>query len=240
MHDLDTKETFAYQGTELALFEQAKRWKAYWASQIRPFIGKSVIEVGAGLGSNVPFLYTNQENWLCLEPDPALSRQLFDRKETGALPDICEIRQGTLDTLPEDRRADTILYIDVLEHIEHDEAEFARASERLIPGGHLIVLCPAHDWLFSSFDTAIGHHRRYNEKMYNNLSTPELQLTMTRYLDSAGLLASSANRWLLRSAHPTATQIGFWNRILVPISRFLDPLTGFRIGKTVLGVWTRS
>jgi hypothetical protein len=58
-------------------------------------------------------------------------------------------------------------------------------------------------------------------------------------LDSAGLLASLANRLLLRSAMPSPEQIAFWDRVLVPISRVLDTLFGRRLGKTVVAVWSR-
>ena len=60
------------------------------------------------------------------------------------------------------------------------------------------------------------------------------------YLDSAGLLASAANRLLLRQSMPTAEQIRFWDRRLVPLSRLLDPLFRHSLGKTVMGVWRKS
>jgi len=59
-------------------------------------------------------------------------------------------------------------------------------------------------------------------------------------LDSAGFFASLANKMLLRRAMPTAAQIGFWDRVLVTLSRVLDRLTGFRFGKTVVVVWGRG
>ena len=57
---------------------------------------------------------------------------------------------------PADERFDTILYIDVLEHIDDDLGELARSATHLRPGGHLIVLAPAHQALYSPFDKAIG------------------------------------------------------------------------------------
>ena len=60
------------------------------------------------------------------------------------------------------------------------------------------------------------------------------------YLDSAGMLASAANRMLLKSAMPTERQILTWDRLLVPASRAIDPLFAGRVGKSVLGVWRRA
>jgi hypothetical protein len=60
-----------------------------------------------------------------------------------------------------------------------------------------------------------------------------------RYLDSVGLAASLANRTLLRQSIPTARQIMIWDRLMVPMSRILDPLLGYRAGKSILAVWSR-
>jgi len=59
-------------------------------------------------------------------------------------------------------------------------------------------------------------------------------------LDTAGFFASLANRVLLRASMPTAAQIALWDEVLVPISRILDRLTGYNLGKSVVAVWTRS
>ena len=68
-----------------------------------------------------------------------------------------------------------MLYIDVLEHIEHDLDELARAASHLAPGGHLVVLAPAHQALFSDFDRAIGHYRRYNRAGLQKLAPAGLR-----------------------------------------------------------------
>ena len=135
---------------------------------------------------------------------------------------------------------DSILYIDVMEHIAEDRQEMAKAAEKLRPGGHLIVLAPALQWLFSPFDAAIGHHRRYSKKSLLALAPHTLEPVRARYLDSCGLLASAANRWLLSTAMPNPRQIRFWDGVLVRLSRAADPVLGFGVGKTVLGIWKRK
>ena len=60
------------------------------------------------------------------------------------------------------------------------------------------------------------------------------------YLDNVGLLLSLGNRLLLRRDLPSAAQIAFWDRRIIPLSRILDRLTGHRLGKTVLCVWRRG
>jgi hypothetical protein len=60
------------------------------------------------------------------------------------------------------------------------------------------------------------------------------------YLDPVGLLASLANRVLLRSPMPTRRQIAVWDRLLVPASRAIDPILGGAVGKSVFAVWRRG
>lgn len=227
-----------YAGQELALFARAAHWKAYLADLLRPYLVGAVLEVGAGLGATTRALCDgSQRRWLCLEPDPALAAHIRQEIARGGLPACCEIRAGTVPDLPADSRFDAIAYVDVLEHIQADREELARAAQHLRAGGALVVLAPAHGWLYSPFDAAIGHYRRYTRRSLARVMPTHLERTLVRYLDSVGLLASAANRLLLRRHLPTPGQIACWDGWMVPLSRRVDPLLGFRVGKSVLGVW---
>jgi SAM-dependent methyltransferase len=242
---LQSKNTLAaseytYPGGELELFEKAVNWKAYFRARISPYLAGKVLEVGAGLGGTTRLLCDGrQQEWTALEPDPGL-RELFRRRlERQPLPLPVELLAGTTADLQGRRRFDAVVYIDVLEHIEADGEEMGRAAGLLRPGGSLVVLAPAHPWLFTPFDAAIGHFRRYTARTLRVLTPAPLRLFKLFYLDAAGMLASLANRLLLRRQMPSPRQIGVWDRYLVPLSRWLDPLLGYRAGKTVVGVWRK-
>ena len=130
--------------------------------------------------------------------------------------------------------------MDVLEHIEDDRAEVARAARQLRPGGHIIALSPAHQWLFTPFDEAIGHHRRYSRAGFGALAGDDLEEVRLAYLDSIGLFASLANKLILKSAMPKASQVAFWDRVLVRMSRVVDPAIGHSAGKSVLAIWRKT
>jgi SAM-dependent methyltransferase len=229
-----------YPGGELDLFAHAHHWKRYWSAQVQPYIRGAVLEVGAGIGSNTVVLRTATEGrWLCLEPDPLLAARLTQTLRTSAACSSCEVRTGVISSLGPDELFDTLLYIDVLEHIADDHDEIRRAASHLKPGGHLIVLSPAHHWLFSPFDQAIGHCRRYSRQSLTRLTIPELRFERAFYLDAVGLLASLANRLLLRQSMPDSRQLAFWDRCLVPLSRVVDMLIGRRLGKSVVCIWKR-
>lgn len=230
--------TRSYEGSELELFETATNWKAYWSSKIVAHVRGRVLDVGAGIGATAKLLASGHvDSWTALEPDPNLAERIEDAVRASRLPGSVTVRRGTLASIDASESFDTILYIDVLEHIFDDRGELLAATRHLKPGGHLIVLAPAHQWLYSPFDHAIGHHRRYSRQSLLAAAPDSLHATDCRYLDSVGMIASLANRLLLRSATPTMSQIALWDRVMVPCSRRLDPLFSGRLGKSVLGVF---
>lgn len=231
---------FKYIGSELELFAAVHNWKSYWSSRIRPWVTGDILEVGAGIGTNTLYLDRGgKRRWVCLEPDPLLTAQLtLNLRQTNA---GCgyEIVCGTLQSL-EASQFDTIIYIDVLEHIENDREELEAAATLLRAGGRLIVLSPAHQRLFTPFDAAIGHFRRYNRRMLQNISPASLRLEQVWYLDSAGLLLSAANLLFLRQSMPTKAQLAFWDRCVVPVSRVLDIFLLGLVGKSIVAIWLRE
>lgn len=219
--------------TELELFKYATNWKEYWSSFLRQYIRGNVLDVGAGIGSNRQYFQSPDiASWTFLEPDPKLASQI--QKGSGQTTLI-----GTLDAIEKNALYDSILYIDVLEHIEDDVEEARRAMSHLTPGGHLLMVVPAHQWLFSNFDARIGHMRRYNKRMLMNVIPPQLKCRFVGYLDSTGLLLSLGNRLLLRQSIPTLRQIYFWDKKIIPISKKIDSVIGYRVGKTVMGIWQK-
>ena len=231
----------SYEGKELELFASARNWKTYWSGKIRPHLGKSVLEVGAGLGVNATFLLgAEQEKWLCLEPDSALIAQVPKTMAGHAQQAVVRGFTGILRDLPVGETFDTVVYIDVLEHIENDHGEMQAALARLNPGGKIIVLSPAHPGLYTEFDRAIGHFRRYTRKALRACTPGGSTLIEMYALDSFGLMASVANKLLLHQSMPTLRQVEFWDQWLVPISRWVDPLIDFSLGKSLIGIWRKD
>jgi SAM-dependent methyltransferase len=229
-----------YEGQELELFSRARNWKKYWSGSIRPHVGKSVLEVGAGLGTNTPYLLgPAQESWLGLEPDGDLTAQIPTMLAGNPWHDRVRTRTGILRNLPAEEVFDTILYIDVLEHIEDDHGEMRLAQAHLAPRGKIVVLSPAHPRLYTEFDRALGHYRRYTRASLRACTPVGAKLVELYALDSFGLMATLANKLLLHQSMPSAHQIAFWDRCLVPVSRWTDPLIAYSIGKSLIAVWEK-
>jgi len=232
-------EPFKYEGDELVLFQHARHWKNYFSSRIKPLIKGTVLEVGAGIGATTPLLNDGRSPaWLLLEPDPEMSSTLLAKIDKKELPSNCRVHTGTIDQVSPG--FDTIIYIDVLEHIEQDAEELKKAAALLNPGGHLLLLSPAFPYLYNPFDKAIGHYRRYTKKMLRAITPPGLQLTSTRYYDSVGYFAALVNKLFLRKKYPTQKQVLFWDNWMVPVSRLTDNIFFHRFGKSIIGTWQKQ
>jgi hypothetical protein len=115
----------------------------------------------------------------------------------------------------------------------------AAASRHLQHGGRVIVLSPAYQFLFSPFDRQVGHFRRYTRKTLREVPSPALGVERVFYLDAVGAAASLANKLLLRQSTPTVSQIRFWDRVIIPLSRTIDPLLLRSFGRSVIGIFRK-
>lgn len=230
-----------YVGSELELFAQARNWKAYWSGVLRPYLGRKILDVGAGIGGTAKaYPALDCERYLALEPDLSFANRMRADFTAGGYPQNFEVAVGTTSELPAEDRFDTILYIDVLEHISDDRAELERASAHLAVGGRIVILAPAHQSLYSEFDAAIGHVKRYNIDSLVAAKPDQLIVERAFYLDCVGLIASVANRLILKASTPSAGQIKMWDGTMVPCSKVLDRLIRYKAGKTVVAIFKRS
>ena len=169
-----------YPGAELDNFDKATIWRKYIFLQIRKFIKGSVLEVGAGIGSftnnykhltnDITLSEIDDNNLSIIEEKYKDTKFNFTNKETKNL----------------NNNFDTIMYLNVLEHIKDDMEEIKQAFNKLNKNGNLIILVPAHNELYSKFDKEIGHHRRYKIDFFSKINILESKVLKLQYLYSAG------------------------------------------------------
>ena len=230
-----------YVGKELDLFSNAINWKNYWRKKIYPYLGSNILDVGSGIGSNLELLWTNSSKWVCLEPDHKFLSRIDNIRNKIDAKDSVTIIGGDLNGLkfPEES-FDTIIYIDVLEHILEDKKELLKATFYLKPSGHLIVLSPAFQFLYSPFDKAVGHYRRYTKKSLKSITPYNCRVIKSNYLDSVGCLASLMNKLILHQSNPSISQINFWDKKIIPLSYFFDKLFLNSFGRSLYCIWKKN
>jgi SAM-dependent methyltransferase len=116
---------------------------------------------------------------------------------------------------------DSILYINVLEHIENDKAELAIMRDKLVPDGHVLIFVPALPALFSDFDKSIGHYRRYRKvQLADTLRENGFSIEKIKYFDCAGILPWYLNFVLLKKTL-CGNHVSLYDKIVIPVMRRL-------------------
>jgi len=240
---------FKYLTSELEELTKLRNYYRWIFDEIRPFLGTRLAEIGAGLGTFTDVLAANHltskptAQLTAFEPAGNLYRQLADRltRNHGALVQARRVVIHHGYFTPTHEQFDTIIMINVLEHIEDDRSAVHVACDSLSPGGTVVLFVPALPWLFSKFDRAVGHHRRYTRPALTRLLQEErLDIVKSQYLDVVGLLP-----WYLlnvlggvQTVHPWMVQL--YDRIFVPVTRRIERLWPPVLGKNILMVGRKS
>lgn len=225
-----------YIGNELDLFENATNWKKYYTKIFKKYIFGNVVEVGAGMGGTTSYLQNNNvQSWVCLEPDIKLCSLIKNKITDQKIKNTTIVINDTLKSI--NKKKETIIYIDVIEHIENDKQELDQAYSLLNENCTILIIVPAFNYLYNDFDKAIGHYRRYTKKSINLIIPVNAKVEKIIYLDSLGFFTSLLNKFFLKQQYPKLNQILFWDKILVPLSKYIfDPLFNYSFGKSLLVV----
>ncbi len=223
-----------YPGKELEIFDKAKIFQKYVFLKIKKYFKDGIFEVGAGLGSFTRE-YINQYNNVHLSDLDTHNynelKKKFSNKKALIFNEKIQKTKFTYNT---------IIYLNVLEHIQKDIEEIDIASSKLNSGGNLIILVPAHQNLYSKFDKAVGHCKRYDIQFFKNLKRNDLKIKKLIYLDTLGYLLYFLNKIFFKEEeYPSKTKILIWDKIFIPITIILDFLTLYKFGKNILCVYEK-
>ena len=133
------------------------------------------------------------------------------------------------------QKFDTILYLNVLEHIEDDVAELGRARQLLTDSGKVIIVVPAHMWLYSKIDGLTGHFRRYSQKTIFQVASQHFHQVQLLNFDSAGLIPYWLVYKLGKSTKVSGANAKIYSWVILRLSRILFIMTrGRLIGKNLI------
>jgi len=235
----------SYPGRELNSMGFAVNYHRWILELLDPYIGTRIVEVGAGTGSLSSLLLDRDiESLTALEPSANMYPLLAARIEGIDSRSVVKTMQKTLadasSSLAETEPPDSILYINVLEHIEDDAAELRTAYRLLAPGGRALVFVPAHEWLTGRIDRQLGHYRRYNRKtLIAKFEAAGFAVCFSAYFDLLGILPWWLRYRVLQSDRMEPAGVRIYDRWGVPISRALDAISNRRMGKNIIVVGER-
>jgi len=202
----------------------ADRFFGWTIDHFKPYLKGRVLEVGAGLGTITRKLVAADPALQIVALEPA--DNLFDELRAYASA-TAQVRASSLTCAEYLRETsetfDVVLYLNVLEHIEHDVAELRTAASALVPGGHVLIFGPALGWLYSDLDYNAGHYRRYTVGALGRAAVDAgLEVVHVKYLDVLGVLPYWVVYRLLRRQSISGTTMWAYDKVLVPLSRFLQ------------------
>jgi SAM-dependent methyltransferase len=194
----------------LARIRKIEPYNRWLYERFRPFLGRRIFEVGAGTGNMTRYLL-DRERVVTSDLEPFYIETLrqtfakYRRVRVGRYPlplsaaDLAEVRG---------EKPDTVLCPNVLEHIEEDDASLRSLFEVLEPGGRLVLLVPAHRFLFGTLDEKLGHFRRYTkEPLLEQMKRAGFEIEHAKYLNRIGTLGWLVSGRLLRSRVIPSSQL---------------------------------
>lgn len=179
----------AQSGTELDALTAAHTYYHSILAHFAPYVGKRVVEIGAGVGtfSRVLLQQTQASELTLIEPARSLFPILKDRFADE--PRVAVV-QASAEHLPDSLVADSVALVNVLEHVGDDRECLRRVRRILAPAGTVLILVPALPFLFGTLDEAFGHYRRYTKpSLRQRVLEAGLRLVRLRYFNLPGVVA---------------------------------------------------
>jgi 2-polyprenyl-3-methyl-5-hydroxy-6-metoxy-1,4-benzoquinol methylase len=221
----------------LASLEDATNYSDWIYSLVEPYLGELVLEIGAGHGELTERLQRGRDvtaTDLSTNCIAGLRTRFADR------PNV-DIRHVDIAATADGRLYDSVVLINVLEHIEDDENALGKLRQSLRPGGHLCVFVPAFDGLYSDFDHRIGHRRRYRRSnLIEVFDRAGFAIVDARYINTVGALAWWLFARQLGQVPAQSWSVAIYDRLVVPVLRRAEATRSPRFGQSLLVVGTMS
>ena len=228
-------EKHGYAGKDLEAMSFAVNYHRWILSIFEPHLGSRVVEVGAGTGSfSELLLERGLESLSLVEPSTAMYQQLC-RRASQDVKTYNDIFENVAERIRAADRPDSIIYVNVLEHIEDDVHELNVINKTLDAGGRVFIFVPALRWLHGSYDRAISHFRRYTRtELEKKCVASGFKVIASRYFDLFGVLPWWVKYKVLQSNNMEPGAVRFYDQRVVPIAKVLESSVTPPIGKNVL------
>jgi SAM-dependent methyltransferase len=223
--------------SDLEIMAGARNYRGWMYRRLAPYIGQRVLEIGAGIG-NFTKLLLDRELVVATDNYPPcieyLNQHLGDRlKAPPALFDA----SGDIGSGLSEYEFDTIVCLNVLEHIEDDLRALEQMYELLMPRGRLVLLVPAFQFLYGSVDKALGHYRRYTRRdLLPTMQRAGFFIERSFYMNAIGMAGWFWNNRIINRSEESRKQIGVFDRYVAPLAEFTERLVPPPAGLSLVAV----
>lgn len=237
----EIQQSFEYIGGDLEALSDLVNYQNWILEKFSPYISGDVLEIGAGIGTFSELLLSKCESLTAIEPDAqqyqTLNNVLSKAEQATAYHGLVEAYVAE----NKGRKFDTIVMINVLEHIEDDNETLRQLHSMLNGGGHLLIFVPALNWLYSPIDKMVGHFRRYHLKpMRLQAVNAGFELKDSRYFDVAGVFPWWLLNVVMKKTNFDPRMAKIYDRFFVPVTKLFESIVPPPLGKNVLMIMKKK
>ena len=227
----------------LLTIESAEKFTHWMYEEIRPYLSGNILELGSGLGTYSEKVVADFKGSTIVlsDIDENFIHNLENRFQSNKNVIVKYIDLNKRDDFEDiNVSINSVFALNVLEHIADDIAALNNIYNVLEPGGQLIILVPAHKFLFNCIDTAIGHYRRYSKKeIINEVKQTKFKIIKMFYFNFAAIPGWYINGNVFKKTLVNEGAVDLFNKI-VPILKVVERYILFRrLGISIVVVLTK-
>ena len=222
----------------------AKGYYRWIVSFLKPYFGKNILDIGGGYGTHLePILLNHQIRVTSI--DLSIDSVEYMQNRFKLFPhfhamqmdfNLADVRTRLISW-----NFDTIICLNVLEHLEDDLLAVQNMRELLSKsGGFLLLMVPAHEWLYGSLDRQAGHYRRYNrQELYRIINQASFDIVEIRNFNMLGIFPWWVHTHFLKSSLEKTglnAQIRVFDRYLVPLLQRIETRVKAPVGLSIIAV----
>ena len=221
----------------LECLSSADNYYGWIQEMVEPYLGRNSCEVGAGSGTFTKRITERVDHLIAIEPDLSCYQQLTEQFSDD--PNGVETVHAGAEALEKisDGSLDSVILVNVLEHLEDHKAIMKELTRVVKPGGHIILWVPASEFLYSPFDFAVGHFRRYSKSELRALAFDnKLEIVNIQHVNLLGAVAWAGVAKIGRQAPTKSELTTIWDTHVIPRIRQMEQSFSVPFGQSLLSV----
>ncbi len=242
MGNQDNFKEFDFEGEEnLRAIAEADKFNEWMYLQVVPHCEGKILEIGSGIG-NISYFFDRDGKDIDLSDIREQYRSYLKKSfEKRAVLDMDIVADGFID-LHGDKLGtyDAVFALNVVEHIKDDKLAIENMIKLLKPGGKIIILVPAYQWLYNGFDVALEHFKRYTKsRLLGIFPTRGVKLIRSWYFNFAGIFGWFLVGSVMKKKLIPESNMKLYN-VLTPIFKIADKVVLNKMGLSVIAVYQKD